>query len=202
MKLFVNIYTNNTMIHQDKNNNTSLPGDKAHGHDNHTQKSNKVLAKYSSLSNREKKKKWIELSKKISNIGDIIKHFRLPKNIQSSIGSEEQQCRDAKMVQTNPCGWLSMTNMVQACTNQLIDVICPGPSQTILCECLAQKLISENAKAGHRRIKTTEQRFDQLLSALFKVMNASQKGSIPKKISRALLYAGVPRTKTLRKACE
>ena len=106
------------------------------------------------------------------------------------------------MVQTNPRGWLGMTNMVQACTNQLIDVICPGPSRTNLRECLAQKLISENAKAGHRRIKTTEQQFDQLLSALFKLMNVSQKGSIPKKISRALLCAGVPRTNTLRKACE
>ena len=66
-----------------------------------------------------------------------------------------------------------MTNIVQACTNQLIEVICPGPSQTNLHKCLAQKLISENAKAGHRRIKTTEQQFDQLLSALFKVMNTS-----------------------------
>ena len=75
-----------------------------------------------------------------------------------------------------------MTNMVQACTNQLIDIICPGPSQTSLWEYLAQKLISENAKAGHRRIKKIEQQFDQLLYALFKVMNASQKGSIPKKL--------------------
>ena len=203
---FLNIDTNSTkktILHPEKNNNTSPPCDDEHVHDNRTQKSHKVSGKYASLLNRKKKKKKrIESSKKISNIDDIIKHFKLPKTIQSSIGSEEQRRRDAKMVQTNPRGWLGMTNMVQACTNQLIDVICPGPSRTNLRECLAQKLISENAKAGHRRIKTTEQQFDQLLSALFKVMNASQKGSIPKKISRALLCAGVPRTNTLRKACE
>ena len=86
------------------------------------------------------------------NIGDIIEHFRLPKTIQSSIGSDEQQHRDAKIVQTNPLKWLGMTYMVQACTNQLIDIICPRPSRTNLREYLAQKLISENVKAGHRRI--------------------------------------------------
>ena len=62
--------------------------------------------------------------------------------------------------------------------------------------------MNENTKAGHRRIKTTEEQFDQLLSALFSVMNASKKGSIPKRITRALLCAGVPRTNTLRAACE
>ena len=75
-----------------------------------------------------------------------------------------------------------MTNMVQACTNQFIDIICPGPSRINLRECLAQKLMSENAKGGYRRVKSIEQQFDQQLSALFKVMNVSQKGSIPKKI--------------------
>ena len=90
-----------------------------------------------------------------------------------------------------------MANMVQTCTHQLIDIICPGLSQTNLWECPAQKLISENTKARHRRIKTTEQQFDQLLSTLFKVMNASQKGSIQKKINRALLRTGVQRTNTL-----
>ena len=46
--LFVNINMNNmnnTMMHQDKNNNTSPLYDKDHDHDDHTQKSNKVVTK-------------------------------------------------------------------------------------------------------------------------------------------------------------
>ena len=58
--LFVNINTNNTnntMMHQDKINNTSPPGDKEYDHDGHTHQSNKIVAKYSSLSNRKREKK-------------------------------------------------------------------------------------------------------------------------------------------------
>ena len=69
-----------------------------------------------------------------------------------------------------PYGWLGMTNMVQVCTNQLIGMICLNPSQTNLRECLAQKLISENTKAGRRRIKITEQKSMCLVSSRLKVM--------------------------------
>ena len=96
-------------------------------------------------------------------------------------------------MQSNPQGWSGMTNMIQICTNQLISIICPGPSGTNLRQSLAQKLINENVKAGHKKIKTAEQQFDHLLSALFKVRNASKKGSITKKNTRAILCASVPR---------
>ncbi len=62
--------------------------------------------------------------------------------------------------------------------------------------------MNENIQAGQRRIKTTEQQFNQFLSVIFNIINASKKGSAPRKITRAILYAGVPRTNSLRKAYE
>ena len=65
--LFVNINMNNmnnTMMHQDKNNNTSPPCDVLYDHDDHTQKSNKVVMKYSSLQKHHKRKKTDQVIKK------------------------------------------------------------------------------------------------------------------------------------------
>ena len=141
-------------------------------------------------------------SSKIKKMEDITKYFKLPKTILSSIASEEQRRTDENIMQSNPRGWLGMTNMIQMCTNQMMDIICPGPSRPYFRKTLAQKLMNEHVQAGQRRIKTTVQQFDQLLSVIFNIMNASKKGSAPKKITRAILCAGVPRTNTLRKACE
>ncbi len=54
----------------------------------------------------------------------------LPKTIQSSVGSDEQRHRDANIMHLNPRAWLGITNMIQMCTNQLVDIIiCPRPSR-------------------------------------------------------------------------
>ena len=65
---FLNIDTNSTnktILHSEKDNNTSPPCDDEHVHDNRTQKSHKVSGKYSSLLlNRKKKKKRLSLQRK------------------------------------------------------------------------------------------------------------------------------------------
>ena len=72
--------------------------------------------------------------------------------------------------------------MTQMCTNQMIDIICTGPSRPYFQKMLAQKLMNEHIQVGQRRIKTTEQQFDQLASVIFNIMNASRKGSAPKNL--------------------
>ena len=103
---------------------------------------------------------------------------------------------------TNLRGWLSMVNLAQTCTVQIIDAICPGPSQSQLRHTIGQRLSNENITASQRKEKTINEQFDHLISTLFKVMNASKRGSIPKKIARAILCAGIPKTSTLRFLCE
>ncbi len=55
------------------------------------------------------------------------------------------------------------------------------PSQPNVQQSLAQKLMNENIRVGQRRIKTTEQQFNQSLPVIFNIMNASKKGSALKK---------------------
>ena len=128
--------------------------------------------------------------------------FILPKTIQSSIGSEELRLWDQNISKTNFRAWLGMVNMIQICANQLIQIICPGSSQFTLRETLAQKLMNENTQIEQRRTKTADEQLNHLLQTIFKAMNASKKGSVAKRITRAILCAGVPRTNTLRQACE
>ena len=65
--------------------------------------------------------------------------------------------------------------MIQMYTNQIMDIICTGPSRPYFRKMLAQKLMNEHVQAGQRRIKTTEQQFDQLPSVIFNIMNAFAK---------------------------
>ena len=95
-----------------------------------------------------------------------------------------------------------MVNMMQICTNQLIQIICPGPLQIMLRETLAKKVMNENTQIAQKRTKSTDEQLNHLLETIFKVMNNSKKGSATKRITRAILCAGVPRTNTLRQACE
>ena len=55
---------------------------------------------------------------------------------------------------------------------------------------------------SQRKTKTINKQFDHLISTIFSVMNASKKGSNPKKIARAIVCAGIPKTNTLWFLCE
>ena len=95
-----------------------------------------------------------------------------------------------------------MINLAQTCTNQIIEAICPGPSRSQLRHTIGQRLSNENITSSQRKVKTINEQFDHLISTLFKVMNASKRGSIPKKVARVILSAGTPKTSTLRFLCE
>ena len=80
-----------------------------------------------------------------------------------------------------------MLNLSQICTNQMIDIVCPGPSCNHIHHSLAQKLIDENPQAAQRKRRTKHEQFHHLLSTICNIMNASKNGSLPKRISRAIL---------------
>ena len=138
---------------------------------------------------------------KISNLNQLVDSFKLPKTIKTSLPTELERKTEANITETNQRGGLGMLNLLQMCTNQMIDIVCPGPSRNHLRHSLAQRLIDENLQAAQRKRRTKHEQFDHLLSCIFNIMNASKKGSIPKRISRAILCAGIPRVVTLRDAC-
>ena len=84
-----------------------------------------------------------------------------------------------------------MLNLLKMCTNQMIDIVCPGLSRNHIRHSLAQKLIDENLQAAQRKQRTKHEQFDHQLSTIFNIMNASKKGSLPKRISRTILCAGI-----------
>ena len=76
------------------------------------------------------------------------------------------------------------------------------PSQSQLQHALGVKLSNENMTASQRKAKTINEQFDPLISSLLNVANASKRGLIAKKVVRAILCAGIPKTDTLWYLCE
>ena len=95
-----------------------------------------------------------------------------------------------------------MVNLAQTCTKKVVETICPGPSRFELQHTLGLRLSNESVTGSQRKTKTINEQFDHLVSTLFKVMNTSKRGSIPKKVARAILCAGIPKTSILRLFCE
>ena len=56
--------------------------------------------------------------------------------------------------------------------------------------------------ASQRKAETVNEQFDHSICILFNVMNASKRGSITKKVARAILCTGIPKTNTLWFLCE
>ena len=69
---------------------------------------------------------------KISNLNQLVDSFKLPKTIKTSLPTELERKTEANITETNQRGGLGMLNLLQMCTNQMIDIVCPGTSRPVL----------------------------------------------------------------------
>ena len=83
---------------------------------------------------------------KFSNLNQLIDSFKLPKTIKTSLPTEFERKTEANITETNQRGGLGMLNLMQMCTNQMIDIVCPGPSRNHIRHSLAQRLMMKTYK--------------------------------------------------------
>ena len=80
-------------------------------------------------------------------------------------------------MQTNVKGWFEIINLTQTCTNQIIQVVCPGPSQSQIQRIFGVKLsTSQNMTSSQQKAKTINEQFDRQITIIFSVMNVSKIG--------------------------
>ena len=136
----------------------------------------------------------------IDDVNNIIKVFNVPKTIQTSIASKELRTRESNLSMSNRRGWLGMLNLANICTTQLLKAICPGPSYDLLRAQLSEKLIDKENDQS-KKLRTSKQKLDSLLTAIFEAACNSKKGSIQMKVIRSILCAGIKQKKELRQTC-
>ena len=136
----------------------------------------------------------------IDDVNDMIKVFNVPRTIRTSIASKELRSREPNLSVSNHRGWLGMLNLANICTTQLLKAICPGPSYDLLRLQLSEKLIGKENEQS-KKLRTSKQKLNSLLSAIFDAARNSKKGSIQMKVIRSLLCAGIKQKKELRQTC-
>ena len=136
----------------------------------------------------------------INDVKDIIKVFNVPRTIRTSIASKELRSRESNLSVSNHRGWSGMLNLANICTTQLLKAICPGPSYDLLRLQLSEKLAYKEKEQG-KKLRSSEQKLNSLLSAIFDAVRNSKKGSIQMKVIRSILCAGIKQKKELRQTC-
>ena len=132
----------------------------------------------------------------LNNMADIYKFFQLPKSINTNIPSNTERNNNPQLKTYNKRKWSGMVNMLSKCIDQLITIICPGPSQDDLRKAIAQRLQpSCNTKDNDNKIEIHQ----ALLHTIFEWIKVSKKGSIEQRILRAIIVKSMKRSMIQRK---
>ena len=137
----------------------------------------------------------------IRDINDIIHLFKLPKTIKSSLPKKKHRSSHADIESINARGWKGMVNLTTMCCKQIIDIICPGPSRVHLREHMIRYLLSEKTSRHSENKTDYKQKYDYLVKSLFDALKVSKKGSVQKRMIRAMLVNGIQTQHELRSCC-
>ena len=76
----------------------------------------------------------------LSNINDIFNYFKLPKSSKSCMPSRRGQEEELDLKMTNRKKRSVMINITSKCIDQILNIICPGPSQNKLRKTVASRI--------------------------------------------------------------
>ena len=154
------------------------------------------------------KKSHSSSSTKIDLIDDIIRAFNLPKSTKKNLPSL-RELREKNLKTRNPKRYGSLITASMKCIKRIIQILCPGPNQKDLIESLAGTKIFRNNKGETtmstivpRNRKTSSITDSDILRSLvqtsFDLMKLSPKGSIQRRVIRAVLVKSISKTSILR----
>ena len=134
----------------------------------------------------------------ISNVNDIFRFFHLSKSSQSCLPSirDREECYNLKT--TNPKKWSALISTSSNCIDQLLNTLCPGPSQAELRKVVArriQKSLNCTENIDHKKV------LDRMLQTIFGCLKVSKKGSIERRILRAIIVKALKRN-TIQSYCK
>ena len=148
------------------------------------------------------------IKSKIENLDDIVTVFNLPKSTKSNLPSQRELQKENLKI-NNPRRYAFLITTLLKCIKVLTDTMCPGPNQNDVLESLAntKPFSSLNCKTKEKTLvkrnrKTSSITDMQLLHSLvqtgFNIMEMSPKGSVQRRVVRALLVKSIPQTSILR----
>ena len=145
---------------------------------------------------------------KIEKIDDIVTAFNLPKSTKSNLPSQ-REIKVANLKINSPKRYATLISTLVKCIKVLTDVTCPGPNKNDVLNSLAMTKpfsslnshMKENTLVKRNR-KTSSITDTQLLHSVvqtaFNIMEMSPKGSVQRRVVRALLVKSIPQTSILR----
>ena len=91
---------------------------------------------------------------------------------------------------TNRKKWSAMINITSKCIHQILDIICPGPSQNELRKAVASRIQYEAPNTVDTNHKNA---LDGILDTIFRCIKNSKKGSIERRLLRAITVKSLKR---------
>ena len=144
---------------------------------------------------------------KLRSIDDVITFFNLPKSTKAKLPSLFA-LSEKNFKSTDPKKYLYLISTCMKCINVLIDTLCPGPNKKDVLESLAnmkpfmKKNIDNIPTLVGRNRKTSSITDTELLKSMvqccFELMKQSPKGSLQRRVIRAVLVQSISKTSILR----
>ena len=147
-------------------------------------------------------------STKIDLIDDLITAFNLPKSTKSNLPSL-RELKERNLKTRNPKRYASLISTSMKCIKRIVEILCPGPNKKDLIESLAGTKTFRSNKSETtmstivpRNRKTSSITDSDILNSLvqtsFNLMKLSPKGSIQRRVIRAVLVKSISKTSILR----
>ena len=134
----------------------------------------------------------------LSNINDIFNYFKLPKSSKSCMPSRRDREEGLDLKVTNKKKWSAMINITSKCMDQILNIICPGPSQIELRKAVASRIQYEGPNTDDRNNKNV---LDGMLDTIFSCIKKSKKGSIERRLLRAITVKSLKRN-IIQRMCQ
>ena len=144
---------------------------------------------------------------KLKSVDDIINLFNLPKSAKAKLPSLIE-LSETNFKSTDPKKYSYLISTCMKCIKVLVGILCPGPNKNDVLESLAntkpfmKKNITNVPTLVGRNRKTSSITDTDLLKSMveccFELMNKSPKGSLQRRVIRALLVKSIPKTSILR----
>ena len=120
----------------------------------------------------------------VSNVNDIFTFFNLAKSSQSSLPSVRDREESYELKTKNNKKWTGLRGVSIKCFDQLLDTLCPGPSQALLRKDISlriQKTCNGIENVDHKKI------LNRVIQTIFGCIKVSKKSSIERRILRAII---------------
>ena len=137
----------------------------------------------------------------VERLRDLVKFFALSKYTNTNIPNVNQRENIDNLSEINKRKWTQMVNVSVQCLNQLVDIMCPGPSMTKLKKDIGIKLVKDSKDEVEDDTTDYETLMTGMLKDMFLMMKNAKNGSIEKRVIKAIL-CNTMRRKYVQKFCK